>query len=379
MNASHAKPEAKCEDKDESSDELEQFPKIVDVNDFCLIKIFENLDIQSLLNIAEANAHLRPAAADVYKRKFDKTVVEIVGPSNGTLWELLIADANEKPLKVCNNTIQIQDSKTCLQYLRYFGPFIRKLSIPYKDSKIKQYIHEYMNDYCAETLIHIKFLDMKHMDVDQFPKVFPKIKHVTFVRCYFDNKWSSFLKLFPNLRRLTVSDGYSFIEKPFKDSEYLSIESFVCDGTAPIKFVRNILDVSHRLKSFNVGFYESQISISEFLDLIKDKPSITELSAPCLFGLVTSAEIQRLISEHPALIKLNLETCRTTPTDIIAVTRQLVSLKQFKFHTHIHYDSKKNFKAQLSQWHLTVDNLSNDQYEEFDDIYITINRRAEQK
>lgn len=43
--------------------------KIIDLNDDCLVKIFEYLNIQNLLNVALANDWLRSAANDLYKRK----------------------------------------------------------------------------------------------------------------------------------------------------------------------------------------------------------------------------------------------------------------------------------------------------------------------
>lgn len=44
--------------------------KITGLIDDCLEKIFEHLDIGSLFNAAVANEYLRPAASNVFKRKF---------------------------------------------------------------------------------------------------------------------------------------------------------------------------------------------------------------------------------------------------------------------------------------------------------------------
>lgn len=56
--------------------------KITDVIDDCLERIFECLDLVSLLNVANANKRLRPAARLIYKRKYGKNTVAIGGCDN---------------------------------------------------------------------------------------------------------------------------------------------------------------------------------------------------------------------------------------------------------------------------------------------------------
>lgn len=339
-------------ENDKSSDESEQFPKIVDINDFCLINIFERLDLQSLLNIADANARLRPAAIDVYKRKFGTKLVKL---------NWCDIEPHMKPLRQLDSIIRILDFKTCLRYLRCFGPIIDELSIHYVDSESKRHdhVHQYLNDYCIETLARISFENMDNIAIDQFQKVFTNIKSVTFMSCELGENWPLFAKSFPNLRRLSLksydeqgcSMVYRFIEKPFPNLKHLLVEDLDCDGSTPIKFVADLLDGAHQLKSLTINDFENGISFVELLDLIKDKPSIIKLTADWAYGRVTSAEIQQLVSEHPALIELNVEETTFTTGDVLTLTRQLGSLKQFKFHTQVNYCSTErvDFAAQLSR------------------------------
>lgn len=89
--------------------------KIIDLNDDCLVKIFGRLDIQSLFSVAVANEWLRPAAGEVYKRKFGAKKVRI-------------SECDDYQLRACANapmlnpeTIAVCGLMTSLQFLRCFG------------------------------------------------------------------------------------------------------------------------------------------------------------------------------------------------------------------------------------------------------------------
>lgn len=96
----------------------EETTKIVDLNDDCLMAVFEVLDdLQSLFNVSIANEWLRPAARAVYRRKCGARKVKISGcnnhRSNGRA-ELFV------PRRA--NRINVTGLKPALLYLRCFGP-----------------------------------------------------------------------------------------------------------------------------------------------------------------------------------------------------------------------------------------------------------------
>lgn len=53
--------------------------KITDLNDDCLVKCFKYLDLISLFKVSVASKWLRPAANDVYNRKFGSNKVRFRG------------------------------------------------------------------------------------------------------------------------------------------------------------------------------------------------------------------------------------------------------------------------------------------------------------
>lgn len=125
-----------------SGDNSKHEQKIIDLDDDCLAKIFDHLNLQSLFNVALANAWLRSAANDVYTRKFNQKEVRFCIDSSQRNKRLF-----EKDTKIYVNGL-----KMCLQYLRCFGPSISDFEIfhlflckPIHCDYIYQYIREYCN------------------------------------------------------------------------------------------------------------------------------------------------------------------------------------------------------------------------------------------
>lgn len=124
---------------------------IVDVNQFCLEEIFMYLDLEDLLNVANASKYLRPATMTPFTR------------SHGDKWiDLRHIDKNQKLFVESNNEITIFSLKTIFQMLRCFGQSISQLNLfaPYCNAnQFRNYrrILHYMNEYCVESLTNLKF------------------------------------------------------------------------------------------------------------------------------------------------------------------------------------------------------------------------------
>lgn len=325
---------------DEQSDKSVQLRKFDDLNDFCLLNILRRLDLQSLLNVADgSNKRLRALATDAYQRKFGAKTVSI---------SRFDEVHKHSKVKESSDTIQVHGLKASLQYLRCFGAFIDDLSIGYGGSKNKryEYVHEYVNNFCAESLARITFDGMQKITMEKFQNGFANIQDVKFVHCNLHKEWASVVRLFANLRGLSFSETimvYRSIEKPFPYLERLSIEGLRCDGSTPFKVVADLLDGVSQLKCLEIGYHEyndhSSMSIAELLDLIEGNPLISVVSVFPVYGSTTSAEMERLINDHPALVELGLEECTFTPDQAIALIPQLASLKKFAFHTQVNYCS----------------------------------------
>lgn len=77
LKRKHENDDSPTESKYQRPATPEQPTKCTDLNDDCLQKIFEHLNLIELFNVAVANEWLRPAAGIVYKRKFGMKKVEM--------------------------------------------------------------------------------------------------------------------------------------------------------------------------------------------------------------------------------------------------------------------------------------------------------------
>lgn len=172
----------------------EQVSEITDLYDDCLERIFMLLDLESLLNVTLSNKWLGPAANIVYKLKFDSFKV--------CLHNVIDSNPNAAPIVVnCEaDAIIIRHFKVCLQFLRSFGSSVQVLEIHYghSDSKRYDYVHEYVNQYCSESLDKIGFFFMPPVAIKNFTKPFANVHIIQMYSCDLSDQFLSFIKWFPN-------------------------------------------------------------------------------------------------------------------------------------------------------------------------------------
>lgn len=139
--------------------------KMADLNFDCLEKIFGNLDLDSLINIADTNTTLRAAAHTYLLLKYGQNM----------LWMFKHENSVAQPLVI--------GLKKGLQFLRCFGRVISDCAIlSCGNAKYCEYLNQYLDEYCADTLRTVVF--------DEFPTVsqnmknqFPKVDLVKMGNC----------------------------------------------------------------------------------------------------------------------------------------------------------------------------------------------------
>lgn len=350
--------------------------QITDLNEKCLMKIFNHLDLKGLFNVAISNAYFRPAAGEMYKRKFGNMQVDIVGCGKvqpNTRAEVTPIFNDIKKL------IIVHGLKAGLMYLRYFGPYITNLVIDY-DSKSKsmskrfEYVHQYINDYCAESLVRFAFYYMpKNASVERFQKNFTNVKEVRiFGNCsVLSNR--SFVKWFPALRELILMDvlDYGAVAKPIQQLEYLFIKRPHSNGDATAKMVADLLNGTHQLKIVMIVHDRAQPLLTSFdmwLDVIKKQPSLAEFGIEDCVRIKTT-QVQQLVGSNSKLIDLYLPNCRLKVDDAVELVQKLSSLKKFTFQMpDLDYH---RLLAQLNgaQWKVSHDYV--DTYNRYTRAYLT--------
>lgn len=322
--------------------------KITDLIDDCLEKIFEYLDLLSLFNVIVANANLRPAAVIVFKHKFSKNCRIHIDP--------LALDLIRKSFR---HYILVNSLKTCLQYLRCLGSSISGLDIWYEDSiNDKQYdlIHQYVNQYCANSLTSIKFLNFKNLikskaiPIRHFEKPFVNVHTVEVYEINMSDQFPLFKQWFPNIRTLKLSrDIPRGINTSFSFHHLKDLRLSFMNNEF---YIARLLKLCPQLHSLDIYMCtRNGITLSKLSCVLKDNPHICNLKVTFGYPLtVSKSEIQQFVDEQPSLVELEFKNPTFTVAAVLLVVHQLKALKLFrcKISNRSVYD---NIVSQLdSQW-----------------------------
>lgn len=335
-------------DNAESAEEIE-LKSITNICYDVLERIFDLLDLESLLHVAQTCKHLQIAAATKYRKKYGKKRIFVSA-------DLMCGYEKQGIYKYKNETNFIIGMKFCLPLLRCFGENILFLGVQNSDRiACNDYMHQYINQYCADTLNNILFFGKAESSNESFPKPFKNVQLVCSHHSGIMKQLPNFVNLFPNLRRLQI--GGCSIRDNISTAvllpllEHLGID-FTCDLAE--KSVTDLLHANKQLQSikFSFGNY-SKLTMSKLLDMISGNKLISELMVTKRNNTVidvNASELLRLASEHLTLIKLDLQPCLLEVDDAIAFIGILNSLKLFKFQVENHSEYDRLLSKLDSEW-----------------------------
>lgn len=323
---------------DEKSD---QITKITDLDDFCLENIFDRLNLKDLLSVAEANKFLLPTARHVYKRNFGTKSVRISGcddlrPNTRANARTGIVNKSIAPRERISGSINVRELKYVLSFLRCFGPSITRLSINYNKSMSPryQYVHQYVRQYCAESLLEISFRDMPNIKLQHSnERPLANVVSVNIFGSHVGKMFRSMTDWFPNLRSLHLSKIH--LIHRFANTSFPHLENLHIFGNFPVDHLAAFLPMNRQLRSVNFSSaLASKLSITRLLDIIRVNTAIEILIIRLLSFTdqkISPIEIHRIVDEHPTLIELDLLFSLFQADDVIDVLRQLKSLKKLNF------------------------------------------------
>lgn len=359
-------------------------------NSDCLEHIFMHLDFGTLLNgVAHANKLFQKSAASVFKRKLGTNSISLCCFKNCRLSDhrrLYIDSIDFAFNKNC-----IRGLKMILPFLRVFGAEISKLEVHYYSRLDYSYLeqrkrsvidsmmwrmNEYINMYCADTLSSLELYCKPKLSND-FAKPFKQIEQLCMRWSYLNEQLFDFVECFPNLQRLDVladslDQRFTKVSLPQLKHLVITFTDLYDDeaNTVQMKNVGEFLKANPQLQSVIVGkvqFKKEYATVKELFDMISGNPQLSMVEFSVLSGgyrvgtNVEETEVNRFVNEHPQLVELAIyEEHRFTADAAIAVTRQLNSLKKFRFNIKDTFEHNK-FIGQLgNDWIYT--NKSNDGY-----------------
>lgn len=267
---------------------------ITNIHYDCLEHIFDRLDSESFLNLADTCERLRIAAA----AKF------VDDHSERYVFFYPIRDC--AGLGIRPNAILVFGLKFCFQFLRCFGDKISKLGFFYLTAE-DYHLEQYISKYCADSLTAIQ---LDYVVELAFSKPFKHVESVSLNYCKLDKQLTSIVNLFPNMRTLRL-------------------------GFRPLE----------------------QVTMTDLLNFINKNPSITGLHIVIPDATAVHArELNRFVDEHPLMIKFGCFNYRFTADDAIKFLRHMKSLKSLRFHVKDQSEADRLINELGNEWNYTASN-----------------------
>lgn len=314
--------------------------QITDLNDDCLEYIFGYLSLNSLFNVAVSNALLRAAARMAYGRRFSAKTVNIGFSS-------YFFHSSKMPSET-EDGINIVDIKTCLLFIRCFGPLFQNMNVKHcHEWNIEQcnHIDQYINQHCANGLRTLSFFRIREFLAENFQRPFVEVQSAQIKDANLDGNLASLVEWFPNVRRLEFSnvrvDRNCIKATLFNRLEQLTLDITNEDSTVGFssKNVADILHSNQQLRSLHMRIPSHlEMTLRTMLKIIKNNPLISTLvMSTCRYNYVAhsapvkTAELMAFARALPSLEILALTRLLFTADDIIALIRQHKSLKNCHF------------------------------------------------
>lgn len=162
---------------------------IDDLNTDCLERIFQRLELNDLLNVADVSQQILQAARLTVKSKYGKTSIKLL---NGS-WR--------RPIEISPKAICISDFGSCLKYVRCFGQSISALTVCYSllSANKKTTMDHYLNKYCADS---ITALNYGGSTLKNLTKQFKCVENLVLYSYIYVYGRSEIKSRFPNVRYL---------------------------------------------------------------------------------------------------------------------------------------------------------------------------------
>lgn len=270
QNQNHKPPKRQC--GSESPNTLNELTNITDVNDDCLARVFMELSLSDLINIAETSKLLINAARLAFKSKYGKHEVRLYGSNSNRKIRYIHYSS------LGGYSIKIRDFPTCLKVIRCFGSLIPKLfalSLGVSEHK-RDEIKHYLNEYCGDSVVTLNYEECR---LDNTLKPYQK-EIVKFSHCHFKCEPVDINRCFPNVRDLSLPPR------------------------APVECI-----IGHIPNLNQLDVFIDRKKHDEFARFLRLNPQLRTLR---IFVALSNIKLLRILSECPQLENLKMHGVRAT-------------------------------------------------------------------
>lgn len=210
--------------------------KITWLNDKCLKKVCDYLEMDDLSNLAASCTRFTRVCDETFEKKFHHLY---------TNFQIRIFELNDKA-KFTSYT----------NMLIHFGKHIKKLRVEYDANKHNdnKKMHDLIVENCSESVTELHILEMgRYM---KFDKVFKQLSKLKLTRCHLNGSVILFEQWCPNICQFEIEMVQSVanttcIEQKFPKLERFSLLNFV-DCNFSVKNIRNFIKNNPQLKKLRI-------------------------------------------------------------------------------------------------------------------------------
>lgn len=307
----------------------------------CLERIFEFLDLKSLLNLAQTCKQLQIAAATKFGHEYGKGRIVI---SPYPIYENNYIELSKHPHPYLNR-INVRGLETCLPFLRCFGAKVQHLHFILQSKN--NYADQYVNQYCADTLTRIEFYNhdrflftkpFKNVEVldlyntisirNELPnlvKWFPKLRHLKLDHVF--NNRSPFGVRFPTLEEVTLFVHGNYLHELLEHQAIIDMNVPSIQTTLTTENAMDFLHANPQLCRVTFEAWRLELTLTTLLNMMSKNSSLLALHVHGKSTFVTMDETKRLTSEHRSIVDLDLKDYVFTSDSVIHIIRQLNSLR----------------------------------------------------
>lgn len=241
--------------------------EFMNLNEDCLILIFEQLDLPDLANVAQINEKLYHLDSNVFKRKFPLhiRIAELQKIPLKLVFDQLIEEishGDKQSLWIkSNKIIYVYDYDLTLNILKSFGDLIKRFDM--------KKIFIYIDKYCASSLIQLDIGVVQDSWLELLKGPFKKLEDFTFDLSHDINQEAinslSLNETFPNLQRSSLKnwnkrESTIFFNGHLPHLQYVKIERTSGYKQNPIS--NNIFNENPHIHSLEIsGFPNDYIKV----------------------------------------------------------------------------------------------------------------------
>lgn len=243
----------RLENKENDDAESTVRKTLIDLDNDCLEHLFQFLEFRDIINVAEANAHLKVAANAVFVRKLKKRLVIVESDPN--------LDARHPDVGNYEDAISIYTMPLAVKTIRNFGSSIAGMQLKIKTSDfLREKFFLHVNEYCHKALNTLQVFGDHSSIYGRVDHPFGNVERFYSCSGAIGPGCEQINRVFPRLSQLKFIDNDILDLKPIAQT-YPNLEAFAFnyDWEFPNNFIASnlitIMTLNPQIESFELLSY----------------------------------------------------------------------------------------------------------------------------